>query len=124
MKLKEMKNAGLANYEIRKQLEETTKNLTSNREKLNRFINDAAHQRKRRKEMEDLKPDLSKKSHKNNKLLKEFTHNRPRRPPMEDSYPNLHKTIIAIATAGAGSDSRRRTENLNASPRLFNEGWL
>ena len=38
MKLTEMKNAGLANDEIRKQLEETTNNLTSNKQKFNRSI--------------------------------------------------------------------------------------
>ena len=54
MKLTEMKNAGLVNDEIRKQLEETTNNLTLNKQKFNRLINDAAGQRKRRKEMKDL----------------------------------------------------------------------
>ena len=44
LNLTEMKNAGLANDEIRKQLEETTKNLMSNKQKLNRLINDAARQ--------------------------------------------------------------------------------
>ena len=63
MKLSGMKNAGLANDEIRKQLEETTKNLTSNKQKLNRLINDAARQRERRKEMKDLISDLPKESH-------------------------------------------------------------
>ena len=46
MKLTEMKNAGLANDEIRKQLEETTKNLKSKKQKLERLKNDAARQRK------------------------------------------------------------------------------
>ena len=120
MKLTEMKNAGLANDEIRKQLEEATKNLTSNKQKLNRLINDAARQRKRRKEMKDLISDLSKESHENNQRLKQFTHNRLGSPALEDSYPNLHKAIVAIATAGAGADPRRRTENLNACLTLDN----
>ena len=41
LKLTEMKNAGLANDETRRQLEETTKNLKSNKQKLNRLIDDA-----------------------------------------------------------------------------------
>ena len=90
MKLTEMKTAGLPNDEIQEQLEETIKNLTSNKQKLNRLINDAAHQRQRRKEMKDLISDLSKESHENNKRLKQFTHNMPRRPALEDSNPNLH----------------------------------
>ena len=59
MKLTKIKNAGLANDEIRKQLEEKTNNLTSKKQKLNGLINDAARQRKRRKEMKDLSSDLS-----------------------------------------------------------------
>ena len=59
MKLTKIKNAGLANDEIRKQLEEKTNNLTSKKQKLNGLINDAARQRKRRKEMKDLISDLS-----------------------------------------------------------------
>ena len=62
VKLTEMKNAGLANGEIWKQLEETTKNLNSKKQKLERLKNDAAHQRKQRKEMKDLVADLSKES--------------------------------------------------------------
>ena len=106
MKLSGMKKVGLANDEIRKQLEETTKNLTSNKQKLNRLINDAARQRERRKEMKDLISDLPKESHKNKKGIKQFTHNRPGRPALEDSYSNLHKAIVAIATAGGGVNSR------------------
>ena len=52
MKLTEMKNAGLANDEIRKQLEEKTNNLTSNKQKFNRLINDAAGQRKKKERNE------------------------------------------------------------------------
>ena len=59
MKLTKIKNVGLANDEIRKQVEETTKNLTSKKQKLNGLINDAAHQRKRRREMKDLIYGLS-----------------------------------------------------------------
>ena len=59
MKLTKIKNAGLANDEIRKQLVEKTNNLTSKKQKLNGLINDAAGQRKRRKEMKDLISDLS-----------------------------------------------------------------
>ena len=59
MKLTKIKNAGLANDEIRKQLVEKTNNLTSKKQKLNGLINDAARQRKRRKEMKDLISDLS-----------------------------------------------------------------
>ena len=47
--LMEIKNAGLANDEIPRQLAETTKNLKSNEQKLPRLIDDAAHQRKRKK---------------------------------------------------------------------------
>ena len=52
MKLTEMKNVGLANDEIRKQLEETTNNLTPNKQKLNRLINDAVQQRKKKERNE------------------------------------------------------------------------
>ena len=52
MKLTEMKNVGLANDEIRKQLEETTNNLTPNKQKLNRLINDAVHQSKKKERNE------------------------------------------------------------------------
>ena len=114
MKLTEMKNSGLANDEIWKQLEDTTKNLKSKKQKLERLENDAARQRKRRKEMKDLVADLSKESHENNKHLREFMHDKPGTPVLEDSYPDLYKAIVAIATARAGADSRRRTENLNA----------
>ena len=58
-------------------------------------------QKKRRKEMKDLVADLSKEGH-----------DKSGRPALEDSYPDLQKAIVAIATAGAGADSRRRTENL------------
>ena len=94
MKFTEMKNAGLVNDEIRKQLEERTKNLKSKKQKMERLKTDAVGQRKRRKEMKDLVTDLSKESH-----------DKPGRPALEDSYPDLHKAIVPIATAGAGADS-------------------
>ena len=68
--------------------------------------------------MKDLISDLSKESLENNKCLKQFTHNKPGRLALEDSYPNLNKAIIAIDTAGAGTFSGRRTENLSASLTL------
>ena len=118
MKLTEIKDAGLANDEIRKQLEETATNLKSNKQRLSRLINDAARQSKRRKEMKYLISDLSKQSHENNKRLKQFTHNRPGKPALEVHCLNLHKAIVAIATAGAGANSGRRTENLDACVTL------
>ena len=114
MKLTEMKNAGLTNDEVQKQLEETAKKSKSKKQKSERLKNDAARQRKQIKEMKDLVADLSKESHENTKRLRKFRHDKPGRPALEDSYPDLHKAIVAIATAGAGADSRRRTENLNA----------
>ena len=64
--------------------------------------------------MEDLISDLWKESHENSKRIKQFTNKRPARPSVKDSYPDLHKAIGAIPTAGAGVDSWRGTENLNA----------
>ena len=40
----------------------------------------------------------------------QITHEKPGRPPLEDTYPELHKTIVALATATAGADSRRRSD--------------
>ena len=111
MKLTEMKNAGLANDEIRKQLEETTNNLTSNKQKFNRSIMMLQVKEKEEKKWKIL---FLKERHESNKRLKQFTQNRPEKPALKDSYPDLHKIIVAIVTAGAEADSRQRTENLNA----------
>ena len=59
-------------------------------------------------------------SHENNKSLKQFIKKRPGRPALKDLYLDLHKAIVAIATAGAGADSRWGTENLNACLILDN----
>ena len=80
---------------------------------MERLKNDAARQRTRRKEMKDLVADLPKESHENSKGLRKFMHDKQGIPALEDSHPDLHKAIVAITTAGAGADSRRRTENLN-----------
>lgn len=90
MKFTEIKNAGLANDEIQQQLEKTSKNLMSNKQKLKRSINDAARQRKRRQEVKDLISDTSKESHEKNKRLK---HNRPGRPALEDPYRTCLKPL-------------------------------
>ena len=37
---------------------------------------------------------------------------------MEDTYPDLHKVIVALATATAGADSRRRTDILDSCQTL------
>ena len=90
MKFTEIKNAGLANDEIQQQLEKTSKNLMSNKQKLKRSINDAACQRKRRQEVKDLISDISMESHEKNKRLK---HNRPGRPALEDPYRTCLKPL-------------------------------
>ena len=33
---------------------------------------------------------------------------------LESIYPDLHDAIVALATAGAGTDARRRTNVLNS----------
>ena len=37
---------------------------------------------------------------------------------LEDTYLELHKTIVALETATAGADSRRRTELLDSCKTL------
>ena len=90
MKFTEIKNAGLADDEIQQQLEKTSKNLMSNKQKLKRSINDAARQRKRRQKVKDLISDISMESHEKNKRLK---HNRPGRPALEDPYGTCLKPL-------------------------------
>ena len=90
MKFTEIKNAGLADDEIQQQLEKTSKNLMSNKQKLKRSINDAARQRKRRQKVKDLISDISMESHEKNKRLK---HNRPGRPALEDPYRTCLKPL-------------------------------
>ena len=62
--------------------------------------------------------ELSNQSTSNASKLKKFTHISSGRPPLEDTYPDLHQAIVALATAGAGADFRRRTDVLNACKSL------
>ena len=45
-------------------------------------------------------------------------HSSAGRPPLEDTYQQLHEAIVQLATAGAGADSRRPTDVLNARKTL------
>jgi hypothetical protein len=114
LKLNEVKDAGLANIEIMSQIEEAKKTLKTKKQHLNRRISDAVRQRKRRKEKKELIHELSKESQGSANKLKRVMNERKGRPPLEDCYPDLHKAIVAIVSAGAGADSRRRTDVLNA----------
>ena len=82
------------------------------------MINDAVRQRKRMVEEKEVQMKLAAESEKNAKKLKKFTRDQPGRPPVEDTYPDLHEAIVALASAGAGADRRRRTEALNACHSL------
>ena len=61
---------------------------------------------------------LATESEQNAKKLKKVTRDQLGRPPVEDTYPDLHEVIVALASAGAGADRRRRTEVLNACHSL------
>lgn len=109
-----MKHAGLANENIKRQINQTKWELKSNKQQLNRLLNDAERQRKRRIKRKQLISDLSKDSHENANKLRRDNHQNPGRPPLHDSFPELHHAIVKIATAGAGADFGRRTDILNA----------
>ena len=44
--------------------------------------------------------------------FRKFTYSTSGRPPLEDTCHDLHKTIVDVATAGAGANSLKRTECL------------
>ena len=118
MKLTEIKDAGLANDEILKQISETRMSHKQNHQKMNRLISDAARQRKRRSEKNEFVNELARESEENTKKLKRFMNAKAGRPPLENTYPDLHKVIVELATAGASADFRRRTDILNACMTL------
>ena len=110
-----MKDSGLATKEILAELTAAKKGLKSCKQKQQYLINDAVWQRKRRMEEKEVRMKLAPESEENAKKLKKFTRDQPGRPPVEDRYPDFHEAIVALASAGAGVDRRRRTEVLNAS---------
>ena len=118
MKLTEIKDAGLANDEILKQISETRMSHKQNHQKMNRLISDAARQRERRSEKNEFVNELARESEENTKKLKRFMNAKAGRPPLENTYPHLHKVIVELATAGASADFRRRTDILNACMTL------
>ena len=61
---------------------------------------------------------LAAESEENAKKLMKFIRDQPGQPPVEDTYPDLHEAIVALASAAAGVDRRRRTEVLNACHSL------
>ena len=61
-------------------------------------------------EEKEVRMKVAAESEENAKKLKKFTSDQRGGPPVEDSYPDLHEAIVALTSAGAGSDRRRRTE--------------
>ena len=114
LKLTEMRNARLTIDEAQRQLEETTKNQKSNKQKLNRLIGNATRLRKKKKWKNWFLICQRRVIRVNTKRVKQFTNKRPGWPALEDSSPYLHKAIAAIATADSGANFWRRTKNLNA----------
>ena len=69
-------------------------------------------------EEKEVRMKLAAESEENAKKLKKFIRDQPGQPPVEDTYPDMHEAIVALASAGAGVDRRRRTEVLNACHSL------
>ena len=125
IKLTDVKDSGLA------ELTAAKKGLKSCKQKQQYLINDVVQQRKWRMEEKEVRMKLAAESEENAKKLKKFTRDQPGRPPVEYTYPDLHEAIVALASAGAGADRRRRTEALNAchslddlSTALLKEGYI
>ena len=113
-----LKEYGFATTENVNHLKEARNQLKEKNQKLKTLISDAQRQRKRRAEKKKIISELSNQSTSNASKLKKFTHTSPGRPPLEDTYPDLHQAIVALVTAGAGADFRRRTDVLNACKSL------
>ena len=95
--------------------------VRTSREKKKRLkvkIDDAKRARESRKRKADVLKTLAAESASNAEKLSPFTQEKGGRPPMEDTYPDLHKVIVALATATAGADSRRRTDILDSCQTL------
>lgn len=118
IKLTDVKDSGLATKELLAELTAAKKDLKLYTQKQKTLISDANRQRKRRLEEKDIRMRLAAESEENSKKLKKFTHEKAGRPPVEDTYPDLHAAIVALASAGAGADGRRRTEILNSCSTL------
>ena len=113
-----LKESGFATTENVNHLKEARNQLKEKNQKLKTLISDAQRQRKWRAEKKKITSELSNQSTSNASKLKNFTHTSSGRPPLEDTYPDLHQAIVALATAGAGADFRRRTDVLNACKSL------
>ena len=113
-----LKESGFATTENVNHLKEARNQLKEKNQKLKTLISDAQRQRKRRAEKKKIISELFNQSTSNASKLKKFTHTSSGRPPLEDTYPDLHQAIVALATAGAGADFRRRTDVLHACKSL------
>ena len=121
-----MKESGLAATENVKHLKEAWDQLEWKKQKLKALISDAQRQRKWHAEKKKVISEMSNQSTSNASKLRKFTHASSGRPSLEDAYPQLHQAIAELATAGAGTDFRRRTDVLNACKTLddLNAGLL
>ena len=92
--------------------------LKKAQQKLKSLIADPKKHRKRRAEKKQVITELASQSITNASKLRKFMHSSAGRAPLEDTYPQLHEAIVQLATAGAGADSRRQTDVLNACKTL------
>ena len=118
IKLVDLKDSGLASKNIVSEIKEAREALKKAKQQKKRLASDAERQRKRRIKEKEIRMELAAESASNAKRLKQFTHQHAGRPPLENACPELHKALVEIAAAGAGADSRRRTDVLNACNTL------
>ena len=113
-----LKESGLATVENTSHLKDSRDELKKAQQKLKSLIADVKKHRKRRAEKKQVITELASQSITNASKLRKFMHSSAVRPPLEDTYPQLHEAIVQLATTGAGADSRRRTDVLNACKTL------
>ena len=118
--LSALKEPGFATVENIKHLNDCQEQLEQAKQQLKALASDAEKQRKRRSVKKKLVSESASLSTANASKLRKLTHSTSGRPPLEETDLDLHKTIVVLATARAGDDSRRHTDVLNACKTLDN----
>ena len=113
-----LKESGLATVGNISHLKDSRDELKKAQQKLKSLIADAKKHRKRRAEKKQVITELASQSITNASKLRTFMHSSAGGPPLENTYPQLYEAIVQLATAGAGADSCRRIDILNACKTL------